>query len=512
MHNLLRSWAIAAFLSVTVAGCAPDDPRTEEAAAEAASALTVTLSLRGSDITVLGARASDDDIAQPPTEGATLRWEVIDDQGNLAHVGEVSDPRVLRSESGDDEHEHEHEVVGEVGTLSLTVPAMVGTLRFYERGVLLGEVEMPSPSSNDGISESALIDASRDLIGAPKLIHPSAKPLARILIVGDGYAESELPAFAQDADAVAQGLLQVNGYSEHADRIAIYRQDVKSTESGVGDPKLGSDPVTAFETAFGNDKKRARRCVMFEPSVGALALNALRSRADQVSADAIVILANTTEYGGCASPPNRVVTVTRHAESARILAHELGHSLFRLADEYDGNQCGVFRTGPNVATRLDALPWEDMLTTSTLPSPLSSSSDTVGAFLGANHCTQGAYRPTKNCMMRTLQSEFCPVCRAEIEAFFQAGPSQSGKITIKNRTGGGVFVRCADAERSGCSGWTHIKSGQKKTISTTAPGFGITVDTSTISTAKLDVDMLDLSPADNDIELFDNESNPLRPN
>ncbi|MBK6519376.1 MAG: hypothetical protein IPG04_35870 [Polyangiaceae bacterium] len=35
---------------------------------------------------------------------------------------------------------------------------------------------------------------------------------------------------------------------------------------------LKRDPVTAFELSFGNDGARPRRCVMFEPSVGASAL------------------------------------------------------------------------------------------------------------------------------------------------------------------------------------------------------------------------------------------------
>ncbi|MBK6514461.1 MAG: hypothetical protein IPG04_10175 [Polyangiaceae bacterium] len=511
-----RRLSIVALTLSLLNGCAPSSgPPSSDEVESTAETVVVTLALRGGAVEALSLRPGSGPLAQPPTRGAILRWELVDTDGQVIAEGKVEDPRALRSEGAVDGEDHEDDAArGDVGVLTLHLPNEPGYIRLLEpvggELVELGQAPMPRL---EGTRESALIDASRDLVGQPTVIQASQSSSAiDLLIVAEGYTEGELAKFRQDAAALTTRLMAQDGYSKHKAKIRVHRQDVNSTHSGIADPVLKRDPVTAFELSFGNDGARPRRCVMFEPSVGAAALAAIRARREAVGAEAVVILANHDEYGGCASPATGVVTVTRHAESAGILAHELGHTLFKLSDEYDGNRCDYYEDGPNVSSDLDHLPWASMLTTSTLPTPLSASSQTVGAFLGANHCTTGAYRPSKTCKMRDLGSPFCAVCKAQIDRYFSLASSGStGAITLRNQTGGDVFVRCPDQEGPSCSGWTLLGSGAEATLRTTSPGFGVIVDTTTIDDPGVDLEQKLITPKTSSATLYANESDPLRP-
>jgi hypothetical protein len=161
--------------------------------------------------------------------------------------------------------------------------------------------------------------------------------------------------------------------------------------------------------------------VFYDGNVQAPVIAALESLRQRVNADLVVILANTSEYGGCAAPWQKLSVITASAPAA-LLAHELGHSLFNLADEYQGNSCYYTTSeAANVTKNLNALPWHDLLTTNQIPTNYQSASDhTVGAFEGAAICNHGVYRPVKeNCLMRQLNAPFCPVCEREMHRFFQ---------------------------------------------------------------------------------------------
>lgn len=506
--------AFAVCLASLLNGCAPsaEPPADEDTAVEAESVI-VTLAIRGGAIEPLTLRPGSGPFAQPPTRGRVLHWELLDAAGDVVTRGTVDDPRTLRSEGAEDGAAHEQEAQGDVGVVTLQLPNVPGRVRLREpvdgELVLLGEADVPRLQSS---STSALVNASRDLIGQPVVIQGSqAAGAIDLLIVAEGYTEAEMTKFRSDAAALTTRLMAQDGYAKHKSKIRVHRQDVRSTESGIADPARSKDPVTAFELSFGNDGARPRRCVMYEASVGARALAAIRDRSDAVGAEAVVILANHDEYGGCAAPSSGVVTVTRNAASAAILAHELGHTLFRLSDEYDGNRCDYYEDGPNVSSDLANLPWKSMLTTSTLPTPLSASSQTVGAFLGANHCTSGAYRPSKTCLMRDLSAPFCAVCKAQIDRYFQlATPGSSGALTLRNQTGGDVFVRCPDQESAACSGWTLLKAGTEATVRTTSPGFGVLVDTSTIDDPAVDLEWKLITPKSSSATLYANEADPLK--
>jgi hypothetical protein len=71
----------------------------------------------------------------------------------------------------------------------------------------------------------------------------------------------------------------------------------------------------------------------------------------------IVIIHNSEKYGGSGGA---VAAATNHPLSARIIVHELGHSLFDLADEYDSSDGST--KGPNcVSTKSNCSAWQDLI-------------------------------------------------------------------------------------------------------------------------------------------------------
>lgn len=478
--SLRRIWMVLWTLLVVGGGACTQPFEGDD---EVSGAMAVELVIHGHEVEATSLTPVGGMWVSGPTRGPALRWEFVDEDGVLQASGEVEDPRRLRSEH--DLTAAAHDVKAAAGRLRVVVPAESGRIVIYEPADggwdELGEVPVVAPDLGDGSSQGQnLIQAWRDLVGPPVEIHASSSPHAlRLLIVGEGYRQTDLADFRQHAAELTAELLAIEGFADHADSVAVFRQDVLSDEQGLADPRTGFDPVTAFELSYGDDVTRPRRCMMYTPSVGAAAMAALRERTLAVQADAVVILANTEDYGGCASPGDKVVTTSRHPQSARILAHELGHTVFGLSDEYEYGACGAYEDGPNVAAHLHDLPWEDLLTTTYLPTPPTVAGDHVGAFEGANHCPSGRYRPTHACRMRGLDDTFCPVCLREIDRFFDLrARNLRGRMTVENRTGVGLFVRCPDQPSAVCSDWQYLQPGETATLRTTGDGYAFIVDAS----------------------------------
>jgi len=135
-----------------------------------------------------------------------------------------------------------------------------------------------------------------------------------------------------------------------------------------------------------------------------------------------------------------VGTFSLASGAEEIALHELGHTAFGLADEYEYYQgCGVDTdrnnhpnsepAEANVTLNTDraTLKWGRFVATST-PVPTTRNADcaqcdpqasslpvgTVGLFEGAHYYHCGAYRPEFDCKMRNLGEPFCAVCRDRI--------------------------------------------------------------------------------------------------
>lgn len=279
-------------------------------------------------------------------------------------------------------------------------------------------------------------------VGATKIIDNGPDALRyNVVVVGDGFRASELAQFALRAQDLANKLSSTAPFDDLMPGINIHRLDFSSTDSGADDPVTpdcagsGASPATFFDASFCNFG--IHRLLLVDSIRVVQEVNA------RVPAwHAILVVVNSTIYGGSGGS---VGVYSLAAGAMEIAIHEMGHSAFNLADEYEyWAGCGVdidrnvhppgepFE--PNVTLDPDRATnkWRDLVDPAT-PMPTMSNPDctqcdlrpstvpagTVGAFEGAHYYHCGAFRPEHDCRMRTLGQEYCAVCSSVIERTLQ---------------------------------------------------------------------------------------------
>ena len=491
----VRSGVCFAMLFLSLLGCRGEFHQFDQ--------VKVSLALQRDDLEVLRIDGVEE-MPNPPVDGEAVSFTFVPDDGSATVEGAVSDSRILRSEFDATGQPDPRTVIGDVGLFDIRVPARAGRLVLKsEAGEVLGEVDI---DPNGLESRTMALHNAADVLGGPVKIvdHGDSARKADILFLPEGYTEAEMGDFHAHVDAIVAQLSSHSGYKEHWDGFNIWRQDVRSRTSGTG--RGGREIDTAFETASG--VSGLERCVFFADADGAQA--ALRL-ADQAGADATVVLVNSTGHGGCAG--EGVVVSARPRWVADVVGHELAHDLFGLADEYESPSANGFcSVGPNVAASRDALPWIDLLTPGGLPSSPSAPLGTVGAFEGAGYCATGRYRPTHNCMMRTLGSGMCPVCKREVARTMAAlAPVSAGSdhsVSVTNASGADLWVRCDGVVSSTCSDWTFLRPSQAATIH--APGRRLVLHNVDVPAPVL-FDFRRITAVSGSVTVYANATNPFAP-
>ena len=251
-----------------------------------------------------------------------------------------------------------------------------------------------------------------------------------LVIVAEGYRKVELPKFAIDAKSVADRLLGEPPFTRPEIRraINIYRLDVRSKQSGADQPRCrdgggtGAMAATFFDARFCVDGINQRLLA----GDSALAIKTVAKKLKQWH-QIMVIVNDPTERGGAGGQVGWFST--GGSDWRDVAIHEMGHSAFHLADEYDYGRSdhwvGAEPTEPNVSLEADPtrVKWRALVTagpakptranpdcTRTDPGPSPVAAGVVGTFEGARYSHCGAYRPVWDCKMRTTTSPFCPVC------------------------------------------------------------------------------------------------------
>ncbi|MCX4985820.1 M64 family metallopeptidase [Streptomyces sp. NBC_00572] len=272
-------------------------------------------------------------------------------------------------------------------------------------------------------------------IGSATKVVDHGSPLARwdLVVLGDGYQASELGKFHSDVQAFIDRIRTTPPFDELWCGINVWRVDVTSTDSGADDPTgcggTGATPRTFFDATF---------CSPWGSTTLERLLTVDSTRADAAAKAAVplrnqtLVIVNSAKYGGAGGS---VASCSTHASSAEIAIHEIGHSAFGLADEYEngGNASGPEPPEPNVTFDANRTTnkWRDLIAAST-PMPSSCNSGctgctppaspppagAVGAYEGAVYVRCGAYRPLPSCYMRDY-GPFCPVCSRVIRQALQ---------------------------------------------------------------------------------------------
>jgi hypothetical protein len=270
-----------------------------------------------------------------------------------------------------------------------------------------------------------------------------------VVILGDGYQSAELGRYQLDVSNFVQHFSRVAPFDQLWGKINIHQVDVTSTDSFADDPAYCSDgtmaqPVTGLATATYFDSTFCadgdQRSLLSGDHATALAASLSAVPGANLARLTLVIVNAQYAGSGGGSQTDQVVFFSNNSSSfAEVAMHEIGHTAFKLADEYEssGNLWTLWPLGvgqaPNITTNTNpaTTEWRDLILPGTpLPTmrnptpgvvnPINSPvpPGTVGLFEGAAGRYQGVYRSEYDCIMRHWDSgaPFCKVCQRQIRA------------------------------------------------------------------------------------------------
>jgi hypothetical protein len=281
-----------------------------------------------------------------------------------------------------------------------------------------------------------------------------------VVILGDGYQMSQMTQYATDAQRVVDAIIATPPLSSRREVINVFRVDVASTDSGADDPIAcggsGATARTYFDASFCNSG--IQRLLVANTST---ALSVADAQVPQWHM--ILMIVNSPIYGGSGGA---IAVFSMAPGAVEIALHEMGHSAFNLADEYDSFQgCGIDTdrnfhppvepAEPNVTidSNRATIKWRGLLLPST-PMPTMTNPDctqcdrrpsptpegTVGAFEGAHYYHCRAFRPEYRCRMFELGRPFCAVCQRQILAVL---PTQVPDVLERGAVVAATRVRAA---------------------------------------------------------------------
>jgi len=281
-----------------------------------------------------------------------------------------------------------------------------------------------------------------------------------LLFVAEGYREMERAEFAADARRFLGTLLGTEPFQSRRDDWNVATLFLPSQDSGISDPRSGDWRRSSLNLSFNS--------LNLDRYIAVQAEHRLREFVAGYPYDLLVILVNSSKYGG-GGVYNQWVVVSARAEFADyVFLHELGHALGGLGDEYFTSEV-PYRVDPQAPefwepnlTRLperSLLKWRALVKGDTpIPTPwdlegylrLQSEAErtgwsraesveatrsflrnepyfgVVGAFEGGAYQARGVFRPSLECLMFDYSSRtFCPVCRATLEHALDAAVGRS---------------------------------------------------------------------------------------
>jgi len=284
-----------------------------------------------------------------------------------------------------------------------------------------------------------------------------------LLVIGEGYAESELPKFHKDAQRLVAKLFDTEPFKSRKKDFNVRAIDLPATKTGVHRPRTNDDRRTATSVEY--NIFDSERYVLTKDN------RALRDIASAAPYDFLEILVNEKQYGGGGIFNDQATAAVDTGFAEYVFVHEFGHHFAGLADEYYTSDVAYETGGPHPE------PWEPNITADgahpkwaslvdagvPLPTPWNKEefekhsrdiqarrrklraenrpesemdalfreeqawetkfldvdekyAGKVGAFEGAGYEAKGLYRPQTDCIMFTRDEVgFCKICRRAIE-------------------------------------------------------------------------------------------------
>ncbi len=250
-----------------------------------------------------------------------------------------------------------------------------------------------------------------NVLGRLLKVFKTPRPPVWLLIVSDGFAPQEAARFEGFATDLVNRLCDMEPFRKHPElrnRIA-WR---------AGPTALGGE--------FGwKITQLPNRLLMQVDSGRVMSFVANRLKLDPVN---VLVVLNDQRYGGSGGDPavtglGAPVWPGDRNNAIDAAIHELGHSAFALADEYDSAVQGASTTPVELNVAHDAISvrskWGELLAPQdgSLPTdPATATTATVGMFKGAKYDPDRNYRSQLTCRMREVDKPFCAACQEVISS------------------------------------------------------------------------------------------------
>lgn len=244
-----------------------------------------------------------------------------------------------------------------------------------------------------------------------------------LAFIAEGYTKDEMGKFRDDVRKMADVLFSENPFNGYSDNINIWAVEAVSSDSGTDIPgeRIYNNTVlnSSFYT-FGTDRYLTTQDIKSVNDYAAL-----------VPHDNIIVLINSTKYGGGGVYNYYSGTTAGHQLSPKVFIHEFGHGFAGLADEYYSSDVAydefyplnVEPWEPNITTMINFdLKWKNLVAKET-PMPTSPDDkfrNSTGLFEGGGYSAKGIFRPEMDCRMKSNGSKgYCTVCREAVRKMIE---------------------------------------------------------------------------------------------
>jgi hypothetical protein len=244
-----------------------------------------------------------------------------------------------------------------------------------------------------------------------------------LAFVAEGYTAEEMGKFRDDVKKMADVLFSEAPFTDYRDKINIWAVEAVSADSGTdipGDRIYNNTALNSSFYTFGTDRYLTTQDIKSVNDYAALAPH-----------DNIIVLINSSKYGGGGVYNYYSGTTVGHLLSPKVFIHEFGHGFAGLADEYYSSDVAYDEFYP-----LNVEPWEPNITTMVnfdskwknkvaKETPMPTPSDdkyrnTTGLFEGGGYSAKGIFRPEMDCRMKSNGPKgYCTVCREAIKKMIE---------------------------------------------------------------------------------------------
>lgn len=229
-----------------------------------------------------------------------------------------------------------------------------------------------------------------------------------LAFLAEGYTQNEMSTFITDCRTAMDALFAHEPFRSLKDKFNVIAVKAPSVDSGTSEPSRGIWKTTALSAHFNTNYS--------DRYLTTSRLSTMHNLLAGTPYEHILVLVNTSHYGGGGILNSYVLTTTHNQWFRPVVVHEFGHSFAGLADEY------AYENEPIPMYPTDVEPWEKNITTKVDFHDKWESLIPTGAGFheGAGYALKGVYRAYHNCRMRTNEyPEFCPACQLAIRNVIQ---------------------------------------------------------------------------------------------